>query len=162
MTVNMTVTTDDEDVRRTFEPSRPSNSVRLRAIAEVRAAGIDACVTMTPLLLVGQPNGFADSLIETGLENFIVQPFQFNSGKFIASTREPAVELMAQKLGCNPGSHSRALHGALQGGVHDPEEPTAESGRRSRGVRPTILVNEEDKDEQSRGSFPCERMAVLC
>ena len=100
----MTVTTDDEDVRRTFEPSRPSNSVRLRAIAEVRAAGIDACVTMTPLLLVGQPNGFADSLIETGLENFIVQPFHFSKGKFIASTREPAVELMAQKLGCNPGS----------------------------------------------------------
>ena len=34
--VNMTVTTDDEDVRKTFEPSCPSNPVRLRAIAEVQ------------------------------------------------------------------------------------------------------------------------------
>ena len=32
--VNMTVTTDDEDVRRTFEPGCPSNPARLRAIRQ--------------------------------------------------------------------------------------------------------------------------------
>ena len=48
--VNMTVTTDDEDVRRTFEPFCPSNPVRLSAISEVQAEGVEACITMTPIL----------------------------------------------------------------------------------------------------------------
>ena len=99
--VNMTVTTDDEDVRKTFEPSCPSNPVRLRAIAEVQAAGIDTCITMTPLLLVGDPQGFVERLLETKVEKFIVQPFHFHRGKFVATTREGAVRLMAEKLNCN-------------------------------------------------------------
>ena len=37
--VNMTVTTDDEDIRRTFEPFCPSSHARLRAIGEVQAEG---------------------------------------------------------------------------------------------------------------------------
>ena len=64
--VNMTVTTDDEDIRRTFEPYCPSNSVRMRAIAEIVNAGIDACITMTPLLLVKDAHAFSESLLETG------------------------------------------------------------------------------------------------
>ena len=53
--VNMTVTTDDEDIRRTFEPHCPSNPRRLDAIGKVQAARIDTCITMTPLLLVSSP-----------------------------------------------------------------------------------------------------------
>ena len=34
--VNMTVTTDDEDVRKTFEPGCPSNPARLKAIRQVQ------------------------------------------------------------------------------------------------------------------------------
>ena len=56
--VNMTVTTDDEDIRRTFEPHCPSNPRRLDAIGQVQAAGIDTCITMTPLLLVASPYAF--------------------------------------------------------------------------------------------------------
>lgn len=99
--VNMTVTTDDEDVRRTFEPFCPSNPVRLNAVAEVQAAGIDACITMTPLLLVSSPYDFANSLLETGVQKFIAQSFHFQRGKFVASTREGALKLMADKLGCD-------------------------------------------------------------
>lgn len=98
--VNMTVTTDDEDIRRVFEPFCPSNPARLRAIGEVQAAGVQTCVTMTPLLLVSEPNAFADSLLQTGVENFIIQAFHFARGKFVASTREQAVGLMCEKLGC--------------------------------------------------------------
>ena len=98
--VNMTVTTDDEDIRRAFEPFCPSNPVRLDAIGRVKEAGLDACITMTPLLLVSSPYAFADSLLETGVEKFIAQPFHFNRGKFVAKTRERAVELMAEKLEC--------------------------------------------------------------
>ena len=98
--VNMTVTTDDEDIRRTFEPSCPNNTVRLRAIAEVQAAGIQSCITMTPLLLVSDPGLFADELLDTDVRRFIVQPFHFTRGKFVANTREEATRLMAEKLGC--------------------------------------------------------------
>ena len=98
--VNMTVTTDDEEVRKTFEPGCPSNPARLRAIASVQAAGIQSCITMTPLLLVRDLEGFAGSLLETGVERFILQGFHFEKGEFIRQTREEAFRIMARKLGC--------------------------------------------------------------
>ncbi len=119
--VNMTVTTDDEDIRRTFEPYCPANPNRLEAIAEVQAAGVDTCITMTPLLLVSSPYAFADSLAETGVQKFIAQPFHFKRGKFLAGTRDGAFDLMAAKLGCNRASfqdeymeHYRMVFGVLK------------------------------------------------
>ena len=98
--VNMTVTTDDEDVRRTFEPFCPSNAKRLKAIGEVQAAGIQSCITMTPILLINDPERFAEDLVATGVGKYIIQPFHFGKGKFTASTREEAVCLMSEKLSC--------------------------------------------------------------
>lgn len=98
--VNMTVTTDDEDIRKTFEPHCPSNMARIRAIAEVAAQGIDTCITLTPLLLVTDAEKFANDLLETGVSKFIVQPFHFTKGKFVANTRDDAFQLMAEKLDC--------------------------------------------------------------
>ncbi len=99
--VNMTVTTDDEDIRRTFEPYCLNNQVRLRAIQEVQDAGIQSCITMTPLLLVSDPRQFADDLLATCVKSFIIQPFHFKEGKFVANTREEATQLMADKLKCD-------------------------------------------------------------
>ena len=99
--INMTATTDDESVRRTFEPFCPSNPVRLRAIGEIQAAGLDTCITMTPVLLVNDKHQFTESLIATGVQNFIAQPFHFSRGRFLAGTRDQAIELMAEKLGCS-------------------------------------------------------------
>lgn len=98
--INMTITTDDEDVRRAFEPSCPSNAIRIKAIKEVHEKGITTCITMTPLLLVSDAEAFASRLLDSGVRKFIVQPFHFNQGKFIAQTREQAVAVMAEKLGC--------------------------------------------------------------
>ena len=119
--VNMTVTTDDEDVRRSFEPFCPSNSNRLEAIAEVEAGGVDTCITMTPLLWVNDPEGFAKDLLATGVEKFIIQPFHFEKGKFTASTRDEAIDLMSQKLDCDRASfreryevHYRKAHDVLK------------------------------------------------
>ena len=105
--VNMTVTTDDEDIRKTFEPSCPANLVRLRAIAEVQAAGIDSCITLTPLLLVSDFQGFVEALMATKVDKFIVQPFHFSRGKFVAATRESAIDLMSKKLNCSRASFRR-------------------------------------------------------
>lgn len=101
--VNMTVTSDlanDEDIRRTFEPGCPSNRVRLEAITKVQSAGVQSCITMTPLLLVDDVDLFADDLLATGVTRFIIQPFHFNRGKFVAQTRRDAFALMAERLGC--------------------------------------------------------------
>ena len=101
--VNLTVTTDDEDVRRAFEPSCPSNGRRLEAVAELTQKGIDTCVTMTPLLLVQDARRFASDLGATGVKKFIVQPFHFRSGKFVAGTRDVALGILTKKLEC--GQH---------------------------------------------------------
>ena len=100
--VNMTVTTDDDEVRRAFEPFCPSNQARIRAIAQIRERNIPAAITMTPLLLVKHPAEFAGQLLETGVRKFIAQPFHFNTGKFIAGTRDQAFKIMAEKLDRNP------------------------------------------------------------
>ena len=100
--VNITITTDDEDIRRVFEPYCPGNRVRLRAARDLCAAGVDTCITMTPLLLVRNAKAFADGLLDTGVGKFIVQPFHFQRGKFLAGTRDAALRLMAEKLGSEP------------------------------------------------------------
>lgn len=100
--INMTVTTDDEEVRKTFEPYCPANSARLKAISEIQRAGIQSCITMTPLLWVEEPELFAQELLSTGIKSFIAQPFHFKRGKFIANTRQDAVKLMIEKLDCPP------------------------------------------------------------
>lgn len=92
--VNMTVTTDAEEIRRAFEPGCPSNHQRLEAIAEVCAAGVQACITMTPLLPVLDAEAFASSLIATGVRRFIVQPFHPKKGQFAAGTKDTATPLI--------------------------------------------------------------------
>ena len=91
--INMTVTTDDEGVRKTFEPLCPSNKVRLDAITEINRAGVASCITMTPLLPIENPHQFGESLLATGIKNFIIQPFHQDRGKFTAGTREDALHL---------------------------------------------------------------------
>jgi DNA repair photolyase len=100
--VNMTVTTDDETVRRTFEPSCPSNVRRIEAIGEVQNAGIQSCITMTPLIWANDMEMFAERMIDTGVKRLIVQPFKFTKGNFVAQTREGAFRLMSDLLDCEP------------------------------------------------------------
>ncbi|MBO0697500.1 MAG: radical SAM protein [Zavarzinella sp.] len=94
--VNMTVTTDSEEVRRAFEPACPGNQQRLDAIATVRAVGIQTCITMTPLLPVADAEEFATALLATGVTRFIVQPFHPKKGQFAAGTKDTAAPLIAR------------------------------------------------------------------
>lgn len=92
--VNMTVTTDSEEVRRAFEPSCPGNQQRLDAIAAVCAARVQACITMTPLLPVVDAEEFASRLLATGVTRFIVQPFHAKKGQYAAGTKDTATPLI--------------------------------------------------------------------
>lgn len=106
--VNMTVTTDSEEVRKAFEPYCPSNKSRLKAIKEITDAGIQTCITMTPLLPVENPTAFTEELISTGVKKFIVQPFHPDKGKFIASTRETALEQI-KKMNWNEADYQNVV-----------------------------------------------------
>jgi len=94
--VNMTITTDSEDVRKAFEPLCPSNKVRLKAIKEINDAGVNSCITMTPLLPVKDAHLFATGLVQSGIKKFIIQPFHADKGKFVASTREDAMKIVKE------------------------------------------------------------------
>jgi DNA repair photolyase len=94
--VNMTITTDSEIVRKVFEPLCSSNSTRVKAIKEVNAAGINCCITITPLLPVENPVIFIDDLLRTGVKKFIIQPFHVEKGNYVAGTRESAVRLLKE------------------------------------------------------------------
>ncbi len=96
--INMTVTTDDEEVRTIFEPFCPSNQRRLDAIKKIADAGIQACITITPLIWVENATQFTDDLILTGIKKFIVQPFHLTKGKFVAGTRGAALQKIQEKL----------------------------------------------------------------
>ena len=104
--VNMTVTTDDDEVRRLVEPRCPSIPARLKAIKEVAATEVDAAITMSPLLYVSNHERFAGSLLDTGVTAFIAQSLhpmaRNNEGTFKASTWNEAISPMAQVLDCTP------------------------------------------------------------
>ena len=85
---------DSEKVRKVFEPFCPGNKQRIKAIKEVHEAGIQSCITMTPLLPVENPEKFADDLMATGIKRFIIQPFHKDKGKFVRGTRAEAVKIL--------------------------------------------------------------------
>jgi DNA repair photolyase len=95
--VNMTITTDDEQVRKVFEPTCSSIKARFEAITHIQQAGIPACITMTPLLPVTDPEAFAQRLLATGIQKFIIQPFHPDRGKFVAGTRDEAKRLFRER-----------------------------------------------------------------
>ena len=95
--VNMTVTTDDEAVRKAFEPTCASIDVRLKAISAVQQAGVPTCITMTPLLPVADPTAFAQRLLDTGVRQFVAQFFHAERGQFTGGTRAAALELCRER-----------------------------------------------------------------
>ena len=95
--VNMTVTTDDDEVRQAFEPRCSPIDERLRAIAEVHEAGLPASITMTPLLPVADPTSFAQRLLATGVTHFVVQPFHTGRSRFVAGTGKAALAMVEER-----------------------------------------------------------------
>ena len=92
--INMTVTTDSEEVRKVFEPQCPPNAARIAAIKTIHESGLPASITMTPLLPLDNAADFANQLAATGITDFVVQPFHADRGQFVAGTREPAMAIL--------------------------------------------------------------------
>ena len=101
--VNTTITTNDEAVRRAVEPTCPSYRQRLDAVTALNnqiqdCPGYTACITMSPLLPTDNPEGFAEDLVKSGIDRFIIQPVHTAAptpGRFRAVTRNELVHQLA-------------------------------------------------------------------
>ena len=93
--VNMSLTTDDDEVRKIYEPGCSSVAARTKAILEVQEAGVQTCVTMTPMLPMKNAGSFVRMLLASGIRRFICQPLRYpdqDQGRMIAQTDERALE----------------------------------------------------------------------
>lgn len=93
--VNMTISTDEDQVRRLYEPGCPSIEARAKAVAHLNAHGVQTCVTLTPLLPMKEPADFVQRLMNSGTSRFILQPFRYQPNEtksFIARTDRRALE----------------------------------------------------------------------
>lgn len=106
--VNISITTDCEDIRREFEPSTPSIASRLKALAELEAAGIKTRATICPMLPIKDPKRFAQKLLDTGCEHFAAQYFHDITGDYQSSTREMCLPLL-KKHNWSPQNYQRTL-----------------------------------------------------
>ena len=112
--VNITISTDSEDVRKSFEPFCPSISQRIRAASELVKAGVPTSITMTPLLPLENPSEFVARLLHTGVKKFVVQPFHPARGKYVAGTRSAALETI-QRLSWTEKSYEKDFNILLDG-----------------------------------------------
>ena len=94
--VNVSITTDSEDVRRAFEPRNPPIPERLHAASVIAEAGIPVAITMTPLLPLDNPQRFAEQVAETAARRFATDDFANPAGHFRAGTSETARSLAEQ------------------------------------------------------------------
>ncbi len=92
--VNVTVTTDSEDVRKRFEPLCPSNERRINALDKLKSVGIKTCVCLTPILPVENAERFAKILASLKADIYVIQPFKPSQGRYAASTRQMALDMM--------------------------------------------------------------------
>lgn len=95
--VNMSITTDDEGVRKLYEPSCASIERRVSAVLELRDAGISTAVCVSPMLPISDPVGFAQRLKKLKADRYYTQFFHMGTRQFSSSTRKPALELAREQ-----------------------------------------------------------------
>ena len=87
--VNITVTTDDDSVRRQHESSCPSIGARFEALEALRAADIPIGVSVAPMLPITDARAFGRRLASLDAAEYVTQFFHQGGGRFRATT-EPA------------------------------------------------------------------------
>lgn len=107
--VNMTVTTDSEQIRRDFEPHTMTNHGRLAAVRRISQAGIPTAVTLTPWLGAADPTAFIQAVTSSGASRFTIQPFHSpTAGPFVAKTAAAAVATRDRLYGGSESAYQAA------------------------------------------------------
>lgn len=107
--VSMTVTTDDEAVRRRFEPNAPGLGVRLDTLAALRRAGVRTQAAVSPLLPC-DPRHLAEQL-EPLCERVVIDDFFAGDGAGGKRSRAALQELdeAGEAAWARPGYAASAL-----------------------------------------------------
>jgi DNA repair photolyase len=92
--VNMTIPTDDEEVKAAFEPKASPLERRWRALADLVAEGIPVGVCVTPMLPLRDPAAFVRRIAALGPAVVVAQHFHDAGRRFGADTGERARELL--------------------------------------------------------------------
>lgn len=106
--VNMSITTDSDDIRKQFEPGCASIERRLEAITEVKSHGIRTSVVICPMLPLEDPERFARTLRKTKADYVATAFFHRSDRQFAANTRNEAWDL-AEKFGWNRDAYVKAV-----------------------------------------------------
>lgn len=104
--VNMSITTDDDEIRKRFEPSCASIGRRLEAVRELAAAGIRTSICICPMLPISDPVGFAKTIRGIGPTHVAAGFFHDSDVPFVSTTRDPAKQL-AYEMEWNRAAYDR-------------------------------------------------------
>lgn len=106
--VNVSLTTDDDAVRKRFEPSCLSVERRLQGLRKLKEAGIRTAACLCPLLPVTDPEGFAERLVALKADFYAVSTFHETKQRFAAGTRPLALQL-AQEHGWDDAAYRETV-----------------------------------------------------
>jgi DNA repair photolyase len=95
--VNMSITTDDDAVRRRYEPGCASIERRLEAVSKLKAAGIRVAVSICPMLPMRDPAAFGRLLTRMGVDSAYGSYFHSGKRAFAAGTRDGAWALAEEE-----------------------------------------------------------------
>ncbi len=93
--VNMSIPSDCEEIRKVFEPKAPPLEKRWQAMSEVRAAGIEVGICITPMLPLRDPDALVERVVAFDPTVLVVQDFHVSQGGFGADTGAAARRLLA-------------------------------------------------------------------
>ena len=106
--INMSIPTDSEAVRQTFEPKAPPLERRWQALAEARNAGIPVGICVTPMLPLADADAFVKRLVDFNPDVLVTQDFHDSHGGFGADTGKKARALLAQSA-WTPDAYRRCV-----------------------------------------------------
>ncbi len=88
--------TDDDEVRRVYEPNCASIERRLRTAEKLVEAGLAVRVCVSPMIPMRDPAGFGRRLTDIGVKYAHASWFHRSSRPFSSNTRDLALKLNAQ------------------------------------------------------------------
>lgn len=107
--VNVSVPTDSERIRTLFEPKAPPLEKRWAAMRDLKEAGIQVGVCVTPTLPIENPDGFAERIAEFASAVLVCQEFHDSGSGFGADTGEAARKLL-KEIKWGPADYRRFVN----------------------------------------------------
>jgi len=105
--VNFTINTDSEEVRLRYEPHSPSIAARLKAAAQVAAAGVRIGVSISPMLPIRDIEAFGFRLASLNADAYSTQYLKSVGSWFAAGSTSETLR-KAQEDGLGIGEYKRA------------------------------------------------------